>query len=267
MRWRTARSRCSCCSRAPCSPAGDVGVRGRAALVVDRRRSYRLPVAVWRGVMDLYFPEQRLGPGPSRRRSTGSSASGPTRGVADVGPGLRAAPQGGRGGAPMSAPARDPPRLRASGPLRGGRCRGRRRPLRGVRPVPVPGLVAARTRCAGSSACSTPRAFSEADGSERWSMRTECLVDAGRRAPRPHASASAACRRSTGRSRCAVGSGRVDRVRAAGRPARSADGSHVEWDEAVDRVVDLPTSPLVTLEAAGARRARSRSPVATSRNR
>ncbi len=25
----------------------------------------------------------------------------------------------------------------------------------------------------------TPRAFSEAEGSERWSMRTECLIDPG----------------------------------------------------------------------------------------
>ena len=44
-----------------------------------------------------------------------------------------------------------------------------------------------------------PRAFSEADGSERWSMRTECLVD-----PRPRhpccRCGSGACRSSTARS-------------------------------------------------------------------
>ena len=72
----------------------------------------------------------------------------------------------------------------------------------------------------------TPRAFSEADGSERWSMRTECLLDAG-----PDAglgSASAAFRSSTARWRtlrfAPVGRLEVD------------DQVYVDWDEAVDRV-------------------------------
>ena len=36
----------------------------------------------------------------------------------------------------------------------------------------------------------TPRAFSEAEGSERWSMRTECLVDPGGRPRSPCGSAA-----------------------------------------------------------------------------
>ena len=49
----------------------------------------------------------------------------------------------------------------------------------------------------------TPRAYSETDGSERWSARTECLVDARRPAPSPRSSGcvSAACRPSAAGSR------------------------------------------------------------------
>ena len=58
----------------------------------------------------------------------------------------------------------------------GGRRRGA---LRGVRAVPVPRVGDARTSCAGSSVCSSPARAARIDGSERWSMRTECIVDPG----------------------------------------------------------------------------------------
>ena len=85
----------------------------------------------------------------------------------------------------------------------------------------------------------TPRAFSESDGSERWWVRTECLVD-----PRG-ADANAELRV---RLRCLQTQRRrvealVTGTGACFRPvaALEVDGTcHVEWDEAVDRVVDLP---------------------------
>jgi hypothetical protein len=79
----------------------------------------------------------------------------------------------------------------------------------------------------------TPRAFSEADGSERWFMRTECLVDPG------------LVSQLSVRIRCLQVQHRgvevadddggfvpVDSVEIEGK-------SYVEWDEAVDQVVDL----------------------------
>ena len=78
-----------------------------------------------------------------------------------------------------------------------------------------------------------PRSFSEAEGSERWSMRTECLVDPGR-AP----SLSVRIRFLQAQHRRSEGM-----VEGAGREGDFApvecldvDGTkHVDWDEAVDR--------------------------------
>jgi hypothetical protein len=93
----------------------------------------------------------------------------------------------------------------------------------------------------------TPRSYSEADGSERWSARTECLVDPGDRRNHPILRVRVRCLQTqhrrveallTGKALASPGSafGPVD--------ALEVDGSsHVEWDEAVDRMVDLP--PLV----------------------
>ncbi len=95
-----------------------------------------------------------------------------------------------------------------------------------------------------------PRSYSEADGSERWSARTECLADLGDQRngrDRPILRVRVRClqtqrrrveARLSGTSPASRGSafGPVD--------ALEVDGtSHVEWDEAVDRMVDLP--PLV----------------------
>ena len=79
----------------------------------------------------------------------------------------------------------------------------------------------------------TPKAFSESEGSERWSMRTECLVDPG---SAPQLSVRIRCLQAQHRSteRALVGGGfePVDSL--------DVDGTlHVDWDEAVDQIVDL----------------------------
>ena len=93
----------------------------------------------------------------------------------------------------------------------------------------------------------TPRADSQTDGSERWSARTECLVDLG--APRQptilwvrvrclqiQRRRVEACLGVEGSSPTLPAFGPVDVLEVEGT-------SHVEWDEAIDHVVDLP--PLV----------------------
>jgi hypothetical protein len=95
----------------------------------------------------------------------------------------------------------------------------------------------------------TPRAFSEADGFERWWLRTECLVDPGRKASLAvrirclqvqHRSVdSLAPMAATAGSGTEVG----DFMRA---DSLAVDGNlYVDWDEAVDKIVDLPPVRLV----------------------
>lgn len=92
----------------------------------------------------------------------------------------------------------------------------------------------------------TPRAFSEAEGSERWTMRTECLVDPGD-TPR----LSVRIRFLQAQHRCSEGL-----AEGAGRDGDFApvdfldvDGTrHVDWDEAVDRVVDVAPLSLLAGE-------------------
>jgi hypothetical protein len=82
----------------------------------------------------------------------------------------------------------------------------------------------------------TPRAFSEADGGERWSTRTECLI-----APDPSPTVSLRIRFLQAQHR------RIERVVETGEGDGFAatdylevDGVlHVAWDEAVDCMVDL----------------------------
>ena len=90
-----------------------------------------------------------------------------------------------------------------------------------------------------------PPAFSAADGSERWSVRTECLVEPG------------AGTVLTVRIRCLQVQRRSIEAAAAGdgefAPVRQLEaGGHVyvEWDEAVERVVDFAPLPLRALEGA-----------------
>ncbi len=93
----------------------------------------------------------------------------------------------------------------------------------------------------------TPRAYSELDGSERWSTRTECLVSPRWRPEPTILQVRVRClqtqrRRVEARSSaktpagCEPAFGPVDTLEVDGT-------SHVEWDEAVDHTIDLP--PLV----------------------
>jgi hypothetical protein len=84
----------------------------------------------------------------------------------------------------------------------------------------------------------TPRAFSETDGSERWSMRTECLVA-------PSAAPAVSVRVRCLHSQCR----RIEKALGGGFEAVDSlqlDGTrHVDWDEAVDEIVDVPPFPLL----------------------
>jgi len=89
----------------------------------------------------------------------------------------------------------------------------------------------------------TPRQFAEAEGSERWSMRTECLVEPGAGTgvddeAEPVISVRIRCLQAQHRSIEGVtdtdggGFAPVDYL--------EIDGTlHVDWDEAVDQVVDV----------------------------
>jgi hypothetical protein len=83
----------------------------------------------------------------------------------------------------------------------------------------------------------TPRGFSEAEGSERWAVRTECLFAPG---ASPALSVRVRCLHSQQR--------RIEKVRDGGFEAveyLEVDGTlHVDWDEAVDEIVDVAPFPL-----------------------
>jgi hypothetical protein len=85
----------------------------------------------------------------------------------------------------------------------------------------------------------TPRAFSEAEGSERWAMRTECLVAPG---ASPTLSVRIRCLHSQRR--------RIEKVLDGGFEAveyLEVDGTlHVDWDEAIDEIVDVTPFPLLS---------------------
>jgi hypothetical protein len=87
----------------------------------------------------------------------------------------------------------------------------------------------------------TPRRFSESEGSERWTVRTECLIDPG---IAPLVSV---------RLRCLQAQHRTIEATVVGPEGRSyepvesleVDGTlHVDWDEAVDQVIDVPALAL-----------------------
>jgi len=94
----------------------------------------------------------------------------------------------------------------------------------------------------------TPRGFSEAEGSERWSMRTECVLHPG---PGPLLSVRIRCLQAQ-RRRCERRTDSGPRLTdATFEPVDvlEVDGvAHVGWDEAVDQVVDLPDRSLRALE-------------------
>src|SRR5580698_6660591 len=80
----------------------------------------------------------------------------------------------------------------------------------------------------------TPKAFSESEGSERWSSRTECLLE-----PRhtPVLSVRLRFLQAQHRTVEALVEGTVDSFNAI--DYLDVDGTlHVDWDEAVEHVVD-----------------------------
>jgi hypothetical protein len=84
-----------------------------------------------------------------------------------------------------------------------------------------------------------PRAFAEADGSERWRNRTECVVDPG------------SSPRLTVRVRGLHVQHRSVEVDGAPVSEVHVDGvPWVPWDEAVEWEVDLPAVPLLPLQGA-----------------
>lgn len=106
----------------------------------------------------------------------------------------------------------------------------------------------------------TPRAFSEDDGSERWQMRTECLVDPHavpmlavrvRCLQLQHRAVEAVVETDPGETALA-GTGPADECRAfTAVTTLDIDGTvYVDWDEALERTVDLPPVRLVLDEEA-----------------
>jgi hypothetical protein len=90
-----------------------------------------------------------------------------------------------------------------------------------------------------------PPSVASNDASERWSMRTECLVEA-----RPEAVLSVRIRflRVQRRTVEALGDARGRRAEDFGfapvTELRVGDAVYVEWDEAIDHVVDMPALPV-----------------------
>jgi hypothetical protein len=86
----------------------------------------------------------------------------------------------------------------------------------------------------------TPRVFSEADGSERWSTRTECLADPGAASL---LAVRVRCLQLQHRSvEAPPARGRGSGEKGEFRPVEKLvvdDEVYVEWDEALDQVVDL----------------------------
>ena len=90
-----------------------------------------------------------------------------------------------------------------------------------------------------------PRAFSEADGSERWSVRTECVVDPGAAPALSVRLRFLQVQRRSVEAATARGFVPTDKL--------SVDGSvFVPWDEALEHAVDLPVISLLPLASVAA---------------
>ncbi len=164
-RSTTAKSRC-CLLFSGTVFTQEAGPASASSQVAwDNDATYRLPVRVWRELMDPYFPgsgwlrlqRETLDALHAVQGATGTDDLGQTRST-------RCSSQT-AGGPAVTLRTRPQDRRRGA--------------LRGLRPLPLPRLGRARTSCAGSSGSLAPRAWSEAGGCEPWAMQTECLV--GRR--------------------------------------------------------------------------------------
>jgi hypothetical protein len=93
----------------------------------------------------------------------------------------------------------------------------------------------------------TPRVFSEREGSERWSNRTECLVDPGRD---PILTVRIRCLQAQHRS-CerAIADPHGEDIAFEPVPSLQIGGVvHSDWDEAIDQVVEVESLSLRALE-------------------
>ena len=206
-----------------------VGLRRRAGLL--GRRGV-LPAA-GRGVAAGHgplLPQQRLA-AVGRDTLDRLQRFKAVAGLAHLGPGLRAAAEGGRGG-------RRPPGDRTTATDRFAAARAVADAVLYEGYVLYPYRASARkNQVRWQFGVLVPRAFSEADGSERWSMRTECLVDPGWTR---HLSVRIRCLQVQHRVVEAPATGRFRRrLRPSGVASRSTGTVHLGWDEAVDETVDI----------------------------
>ena len=246
---RTGRFRCCCCS------PGTVFTRGEAGFAAepvswDLEASYRLPVVGVAGRDGPVLPEQRLaagrprhprpapalqgrrGPLPTWDQAFEHLSSRPGRTDREHGRAPTGSPRPGRSPTPCSTRATSSTRT------------GRRRRKNQVR---------------WQFGVLTPRAFSEADGSERWCdahrvpRRSRVRPRAGGPDPLPAGPAPQSWR---GLGRRTASFVPVDGF--------EVDGAvYVDWDEAVDQVVDLPAAPLCGADGGGHERRLPASPAAS----
>ena len=235
-----------CCSRAPCSPAATSGF---AAEPVAWDREARLPAAgrgLARASWTCYFPDS----GWLRVRRDDPRPAPAVQGRREA---LPTWDQAFEQLLKQAGEARDrPSRSTATGSRRPGRS-----------PTPCStratcctrtGRRRARTRCAGSSACSSRRRFSEATARSAGRCGPSACVDAGPDA-RAVRSGSAACRSSTGRSRSAGdGVDAVDRFVPTDVLTRRSAGSTSSGTRPSTRSSTCRRRPLVAARSGGARR-------------
>ena len=207
--------------RARCSPGGSSGLRGRARLLEP---GGVVPTA-GRGVAGSdgpVLPEQRLAAGqPGHSRPAPAVQGVPGR--PHLGPGLRAAAQARRRGRPVSEPRR---RTASRGP-----SRRRRRAVRGLRPLSLPGVVEQEPvalAVRGARPASLQRG--------RW---IRAVVDAhrvpGRAGRTPASRGRIRCLQVQHRAVDVAGPARGE-LSPGRRSSRSTARSTSTWDEAVDQV-------------------------------
>ena len=165
----TATYRCSSCSREPSSPAA-VGLFGRATLLGRSRPRTGCPSPSGGGHGHL-LPQQRLG---ARRRDTLERATA-VPGLPACRPGIRPSRSSSRRRRRTAGDHRTVDPSAARRPVRGGPGGGRRRPLRGVRPLPLPGLLR-KNQVRFQFGVLSPPWPQRGRRLRTWSARTECLV-------------------------------------------------------------------------------------------
>ncbi len=224
---------------------GTVFTKGQSGFAVepvawDLEAPFRLPVAVWRDTMDLYFPNSgwiRV----SREHPRRAAAVQERTRASHVGPGVRAPPQAGRRGRRVSAAPTadrfDAARAVADAVLYEGYVLY---PYR---------ASATKNQLRWQFGVLVPRACSAIDGSERWTMRTECIVAPG---ATPMLAVRIRCLQVQHRAvECAV----ADGSRFVATDRLDIDGTvHVPWDEAVEHVVDIAPAAAVVPHHGDARR-------------